>query len=294
VSHYQRRSSWSRFEVAGVKRSVRCVLLTLFAWQLLASVSNAADVLSVVNTVRTQECARNNKPALLQLNGKLNQVALRVAGGNSPHDAAASVGYQATQLASIHLTGYSNAGALKQLLRERYCSNLNDRNLQHIGVAQRGDEIWILLGAQLNVPRDAAAASIRVLELVNAARVQARSCGSKNFAATTPLLLNATLTSAARAHSQEMAKHSYLEHQGRDGSTPAQRVTRAGYAWSHAGENIAGGAGTPEEVVAGWLNSPGHCANIMAPAFTEMGVAYVLSKDDYGIYWTQVFAAPRR
>src|SRR5882757_3330275 len=143
MSHDQLRTQL-RCEVAGVKRSVHRILLCLVAVQILTPVSNAADVLSVVNTVRTQDCALSNKLVPLQRNSMLNQAASLLGSGRSPHDAAASVGYQAMQLASIHLTGYSNAAALKQVLRERYCSNLNERNLQHIGVAQRGGEIWIL------------------------------------------------------------------------------------------------------------------------------------------------------
>lgn len=253
----------------------------------------ATDVLSVVNAVRIKECS-TGKLLPLQSNAKLTQAAQLLAIGKTPHDAATAARYQATQLASIHFSGYNNGAQLTQTLRDHYCANLGDRNLQHIGIAERGNEIWILLGAQLNAPQDAQAASKRVLELVNDARGRARHCGSQSFPATLPLTLNSRLAAAAQTHSDDMAKYSYLEHQGRDGSSPAQRVTRAGYAWSHAGENIAGGAGSPDEVVAGWLKSAGHCANIMSPAFSEMGVAYALSDDDYGIYWTQLFAAPRR
>ena len=59
-------------------------------------------------------------------------------------------------------------------------------------------------------------------------------------------------------------------------------------------ENIAAGQQTAAEVVAGWLASPGHCANIMGPNFVHMGVSYVVNpKSRIGIYWAQVFGRPR-
>ena len=80
----------------------------------------------------------------------------------------------------------------------------------------------------------------------------------------------------------------------RDGSNSAERITRAGYAWQAAGENIAAGQLSAEAVVAGWLESPGHCATLMGPRFTEMGIAFALAPSrNPPIYWTQLFATPR-
>jgi len=91
-----------------------------------------------------------------------------------------------------------------------------------------------------------------------------------------------------------MATHSYMAHQGQDGSTPAQRVTKAAYQWTAVGENVAAGAGTAEEVVASWLASPGHCMTIMGAQYSELGIAFAVnSNDSYGVYWTMSLAAPR-
>jgi uncharacterized protein YkwD len=91
-----------------------------------------------------------------------------------------------------------------------------------------------------------------------------------------------------------MAAHNYFAHRGRDGSTVGQRATRGGYRWRAIGENIAAGPPTADAVVQGWLNSPDHCANLMGPHFTEMGVAFVVDTGSkHGIYWVQVFGAPR-
>ena len=124
--------------------------------------------------------------------------------------------------------------------------------------------------------RRAASRASACCELANEARARARRCGSKSFAAAPPLTLAPKLTSAAREHAKDMARHSEFEHEGSDGSTPAERVTREGYAWRTVGENIASGPTTAEEVMEGWLASPGHCENLMDPRFTEMGIAYVV------------------
>jgi len=85
-----------------------------------------------------------------------------------------------------------------------------------------------------------------------------------------------------------------MDHTGRDGSTPADRMTRAGYKWRAVGENLASGAMTPEEAVEVWLHSPHHCANLMDRSFTQMGIAFATNPTtDGGAYWTQTFGTPR-
>lgn len=131
----------------------------------------------------------------------------------------------------------------------------------------------------------------RVLDLTNQARASARVCGTQSFAATGPLAFNANLRTAAYNHSRDMALNNYFSHTGLNGSTPWDRMTAAGYTnYRAAGENIAAGQSTPEAVVAGWLKSSGHCANIMNPAFKELGVGY-FAGGSYGHYWTQDFGA---
>jgi uncharacterized protein YkwD len=106
--------------------------------------------------------------------------------------------------------------------------------------------------------------------------------------------LSAALGAAALAHSREMAAQSRFAHEGADGSTAGQRVARTGYRAALVGENIAAGPTSASEVVKGWLESPGHCANLMDARFTEMGLAYAVdARSTSGIYWTQVFATPR-
>lgn len=126
----------------------------------------------------------------------------------------------------------------------------------------------------------ASAAVTRVVALVNTERGKV-GCS--------PLTLNAKLSKAAQDHSADMASHQNMSHTGSDGSDPGQRITTAGYTWSAYGENVAYGYSTPEEVMAGWMSSPGHKRNILDCAFKEIGVGLAQP----GSYWTQDFGAAR-
>lgn len=129
-----------------------------------------------------------------------------------------------------------------------------------------------------------------VVALVNAARAQARKCGSTSYSATTPVTVNAKLTESARAHSRDMAVKGFFSHTGLDGSLPWDRMRAAGYDYRAAGENIAAGQSSPASAMSAWLGSSGHCANIMSPKFTEIGVGHIQRGDTkYGHYWTQNF-----
>lgn len=101
--------------------------------------------------------------------------------------------------------------------------------------------------------------------------------------------------SAALVHSDDMVARDFFSHTGSDGRDAGDRATAAGYVWSSWGENIAAGYGSAAAVMAGWMASPGHCANIMAPSFQHVGVACVKGSagNRYGNYWTMVLGKPR-
>jgi uncharacterized protein YkwD len=91
-----------------------------------------------------------------------------------------------------------------------------------------------------------------------------------------------------------MAANGVMTHRGSDGSNAGERVSRAGYSWRAYGENVAAGQADADAVVESWLDSPGHCTNIMGEQFREMGVAFELApQSPLRILWAQVFAAPR-
>ena len=150
--------------------------------------------------------------------------------------------------------------------------------------------------ALADVPASAGAQVIeaRILELVNLARSRGHTCGAERFAPAAPLSLSRPLRSAARGHARDMALHGYFEHRARDGSEPQERVRRTGYRARLTGENIAFGPESAEEVVAGWLASPGHCANLMDARFRDMGVAVAAGRKRGHWYWVQNLANPAR
>ncbi|GEC05469.1 hypothetical protein SSP24_31240 [Streptomyces spinoverrucosus] len=131
-----------------------------------------------------------------------------------------------------------------------------------------------------DAPAAASSAVQRVVTLVNSERGKA-GCA--------PVKLNAQLTKAAQDHSADMASHRTMSHTGSDGSNPGDRITKAGYAWSTYGENVAYGYSSPEQVMAGWMSSPGHKRNILNCAFKEIGVGLAQP----GNYWTQDFGTAR-
>lgn len=142
---------------------------------------------------------------------------------------------------------------------------------------------------------DASPAAIRtqVLRLVNEARSRGRRCGGERYAPVAPLVPSQLLDEAALRHARDMARNGYFDHAGRDGSQPKQRVARLGYRSRLTGENIAFGPESAEEVVAGWLASPGHCANIMEPRIQEMGIGFAVGTSRGAIYWVQTLAWPK-
>jgi len=121
-----------------------------------------------------------------------------------------------------------------------------------------------------------------VVSLVNAERAKA---GCKN------VTVDARLTGAARSHAAEMAARDYLSHTTSDGVDFAARITRAGYKFSVAAENIAKGRPTAQDVMSSWMNSPGHKANIVNCAYRDIGVGVAADKTGT-LLWVQDFATP--
>ncbi|WBY00787.1 CAP domain-containing protein [Ramlibacter tataouinensis] len=227
---------------------------------------------------------------------QLDQAARRLAGGAPLESALQASGYRAQRSFQWTLRGYRSPQAAMQALVPQHCRALADPSLREVGLQRSGNAWWVIAAAPFDPPAagQSGDVSARVLVLVNRARAQPRRCGSQPFDAAAPVSLNALLVRAAAAHADSMARYGYLAHEGRDGSTPAERVDRTGYRWRKVGENVASGQTSAEQVVHGWLASPEHCANIMEPRFTEMGVAFAVNTaSDGGIYWAQVFALPR-
>jgi len=89
------------------------------------------------------------------------------------------------------------------------------------------------------------------------------------------LKLNARLDAAAQAHTADMLRRDYFDHDSPSGATPPQRITAAGYKWAAWGENLAAGYPTAVAVVTAWMSDVGHCTNILFPAFADVGIGFV-------------------
>ncbi|MED2182397.1 CAP domain-containing protein [Bacillus wiedmannii] len=116
----------------------------------------------------------------------------------------------------------------------------------------------------------------RVVELTNAERAKQGLPALK---------IDTELSKVARVKSEDMQKNNYFDHNSPTYGSPFDMMKKFGISYTSAGENIAQGQRTPEEVVQAWMNSAGHRANILNNSFTHIGVGYVES----GNYWTQQF-----
>lgn len=269
-------------------------LVSLLALGCAFVSSNAtADLVDDINKVRRKGCEGRSVATPLQPSPELDVVAQEWSRGGRLRDALTRTGYRAHNSASMRIEGAPSTTALLSALVANYCETLTDPSFTTIGVAQGRGEAHIVVALPFAAPKVQEGGPIaeRVLVLVNEARARPRKCGNASFAAVPALKSSAQLNRAALVHAQDMAAKNFFEHEGSDGSTAADRVTRIGYEWRSVGENIAAGSTTADRVVDGWLKSPGHCANIMSDKFTEMGIAYASNpKSDAGIYWSQVFA----
>jgi uncharacterized YkwD family protein len=139
-------------------------------------------------------------------------------------------------------------------------------------------------GQQVAIPNNAPLKTLedRVIALVNKERV------SRNLMALTP---NSTASYVARLKSQDMINKNYFSHISPTYGSPFKMMEKFGLRFSAAGENIAYGQRTPEEVMRSWMNSAGHKANILSKNFTQIGVG-AAKKSNGTLYWTQEFLKP--
>ena len=265
----------------------------------LAQAQPDAGLVALINDYRAAPArceGRRLAPApALRANAALARV--RIGAGTFPESALSDVGYFAAHSEVIHVGGTVDAHAVMDVIREPYCRALLSAEVTEIGATRRGDDWTIVLArpmTPLALPGQEAVGR-QILDAVNLARARPRSCGTRAYGAAPALAWNGALAAAAQAHSRDMAAHRHFKHEGTDGSVVGTRAQRAGYQWRLIGENIAAGQTSAQETVAGWLDSPGHCANMMNPAFVEMGAGYEIRRATMPgfAYWTQVFGVPR-
>ena len=126
------------------------------------------------------------------------------------------------------------------------------------------------------------------LKQINHVRSTGCTCGTTYMPPAPPMVWNDNLEKAAKGHAWDMSNNNYFSHTSKDGRSMEDRIVFAGYIFNGfksfaIGENIAFGQMSINEVMNGWLKSPGHCKNLLNPQFKEVGVA-----QDH-TYWVQDF-----
>jgi uncharacterized protein YkwD len=282
---------------------IRCALVcsTLFAG-VSASGQNRESLVDLINAYRAApgSCEGRQASPVAPLVPHPALATVQVATGTFLEQALERAGYPVAHAEAIYIADAADARAVMAAIGRKYCRTLLSTQFSAVGAGRNGNS-WLIVLAQPALPSpvfrlpELRETGEAVLVAVNAARATGRICGAQHFAPAPAVAWNGALGDAALAHSLDMARQRYFSHQGKDGRQVGERALQAGYHWRRIGENIAVGQESADEAVAGWLSSPGHCANIMNRDFTEMGVAYAINsnREIARVYWTQVFGTPR-
>lgn len=108
-----------------------------------------------------------------------------------------------------------------------------------------------------------------------------------------PVTVEPRLIEASRIHADDLAKAGIISHSGTDGSSHGDRAHRVGYNFTIAGENVATGQKSWEQVFKAWQESPGHNENLLRPDVSEFGIALVYEpRTTYSTYWAMLIAEP--
>jgi uncharacterized protein YkwD len=282
---------------------VRCLLACLPLFAAGATHAQSRDPLAdLINEYRDDpgSCEGWRADPVPPLTPHAALARIRIAPGVFLDQALERAGYPVAYAKAIYISGVRDAESAMDAIWRTQCRALMSTEFTTVGTSRNGDT-WQIVLARPAAPARVAArlpdsrdVGRIILDAVNRARATERNCGERHFTAAPALKWNPALSAAALAHSSDMARQNYFSHEGKDGREVADRAVAAGYRWRGIGENIAAGQQSPDEVMAGWLASPGHCANIMNRWFTEMGSAYAVGNGRGGRpYWTQVFGTPK-
>jgi uncharacterized protein YkwD len=276
---------------------VACLLAATAALPSAQASQSPRELVKLINAYRAAPgtCAGRHAEPVAPLEAVPALSSIRIGSGTFLEPALEKAGYPTDHAEAVSVDNVTEPADVMRALREHYCAKLLSTDISAIG-AVRSAAGWDIVLARPHPARNLPAPGDigdEVLAAVNAARARPRDCGTRHFAAAPPLRLNRELDTAAIHHSTDMAQLRYFSHQARDGSVVGDRAQEAGYRWRTIGENIASGQESARDAVEGWLDSPGHCENIMNAAFTEMGIGYAINPERGRVYWTQVLATGR-
>ena len=129
---------------------------------------------------------------------------------------------------------------------------------------------------------------LEVVNFINTLRANGAVCGSDQFLSAEPVYWNDVLDQASEMHAADMKENNFISHFGSNGSSPTDRLDEVNYAYAYSGENVAKGPQTIDVMMEEFMNSPTHCAVIMSPQYTHVGIAKIDK------YWVLNFAKPKR
>ncbi|ANP56815.1 uncharacterized protein YkwD/stress response protein SCP2 [Streptomyces griseochromogenes] len=257
-----------------------------------AAAPDADGFLARVNSARAQaghppvspdarlaSAAREHASAM----AAMGRLAAEGHDGVSVHQRISAAGYTYITVGEHLVSGpRTPAGFVDYCLRtDQARRTLLDPGFTHAALAHAdaGDRYWTALWASPLTRGALSRTAAEVLALTNAERARA---GLPALSADAPL------ATAAQTHCADMVARDFYAHTSPDGSRPWDRAAAAGSRRSTIGENIACGQRSPAEVVDGWMNSPGHRANILKAEFTHIGVGFA-GGGRAGTYWAQLF-----
>ncbi|MFD5450341.1 CAP domain-containing protein [Streptomyces sp. NPDC127100] len=249
---------------------------------LVNSARAAAGAPPVSADARLASAARSHAGAM----AAAGALSVETRDGVSVHQRVVLAGYAYLTVGEHLVSGpRTPAEFVGHCLRtERARRTLHDAAFTHAGWGYvtggpAGDTYWTALWAVPLTPVGLGRATGEVVELTNRERARAGLPG---------LAADPRLTAAAQAHSADMVARDFYSHTDPDGGRPWDRAAAAGATRRTVGENIACGQRSPADVVEGWMNSPGHRANILGADFTHIGVG-LAGGGRAGMYWTQLF-----
>ncbi|MDR6219042.1 CAP domain-containing protein [Deinococcus soli (ex Cha et al. 2016)] len=237
-----------------------------------------------------QACGVTARPS-----AALGRAASLFASGQSLQAAVDGAGYSARALKAI------KAGTAATLARTLTQDCVQYQGLDEygisVGVNQGAGAVALLVGSP-KVPaslQDARTEGQRVVALTNAVRARGATCGGVVMPPAGPLTWDEQLFQAADYYARRQAYYNFTGHTDKyDGTDPGQRIAAFGFKGGGWGENLGYGQQNAAAVVQGWLDSPGHCKNLMNPAFNLLGASVATNPaTEYGIYWTQEFGIRR-
>jgi uncharacterized protein YkwD/stress response protein SCP2 len=280
--------------LAGIARDFGVDVAEGHATSDAAPVSDTDGFLGLVNTAR----ARAGSPpvcldARLADAARAHAVGMAARGllssessdGVSVHQRVTSAGYAYLTVGEHLVSGPRTPAEFVEycLSAEQSRRTLCDPAFSQAAVAyvpdpRTGDLYWTALWARPFSPAGLERTAGEVIALTNAERTRA---------GLPPLSADTLLTTAAQAHSADMVARAFYSHTSPEGSQPWDRAAAVGCARRTIGENIACGQRSAAEVVRGWMDSPGHRANILKPGFTHIGIG-LAGGGKAGTYWTQL------